>query len=59
MFGRTPRTSGSTNKPLADECTNAEKILKHLMPEDAKKALGHGVQITRDRVDRLSLRPSK
>jgi hypothetical protein len=34
----------------------AEKILKALVPADAKKCFGHAVQITRDRANRLSLR---
>jgi hypothetical protein len=43
-------------KEAADECKNAEKILKSLVPEDAKKCHGHSIQITRDRAGRLSLR---
>ena len=43
-------------KEAADECKDAEKILKSLVPEDAKKCHGHDVQITRDRAGRLSLR---
>jgi predicted phage-related endonuclease len=42
--------------PSMELCRNAEKILKSLVPEDAKKCHGHGVQITRDRAGRLSLR---
>lgn len=34
----------------------AEKVLKSLMPEDAKLAHGHRVKITRDRAGRLALR---
>ena len=34
----------------------AEKLLKGMVPPDAKKAFGHSVQITRDRAGRLSLR---
>jgi predicted phage-related endonuclease len=37
----------------------AAKILKSIVPEDAKKCFGHGVQITRDRAGRLSLREFK
>ena len=40
-------------KKLAEE---AEKMLKSLVPADAKKCHGHGVRITRDRAGRLSLR---
>ena len=40
----------------AELCKRSEKILKAKVPEDAKKAFGHGVQITRDRAGRLSLR---
>lgn len=35
---------------------DAEKILKSLVPADAKKCSGHNIQITRDRAGRLSLR---
>ena len=45
----------ATKEP-ADKCKEAEKILKSIMPDDAKKCHGHGVQITRDRAGRLSLR---
>lgn len=45
-----------STKPLSDRCRDAEKILKAMMPDDAKKAFGYGVQITRDRASRLSLR---
>lgn len=34
----------------------AEKILKSLVPPDAKKCFGHGTQITRNRAGALSLR---
>ena len=34
----------------------SEKILKSLVPDDAKKCFGSGVRITRDRAGRLSLR---
>ena len=43
-------------KPHAARCVSAEKILKAAVPEDAKKCHGHGIQITRDRAGRLSLR---
>jgi predicted phage-related endonuclease len=43
-------------KEAADQCKDAEKVLKGSVPVDAKKAFGHGVQITRDRAGRLSLR---
>jgi predicted phage-related endonuclease len=43
-------------KEAADECKDAEKILKSLVPADAKKCSGHDIQITRDRAGRLSLR---
>jgi predicted phage-related endonuclease len=45
----------STQEAAASNKT-AEKILKALVPEDAKKCTGHGVGITRDRAGRLSLR---
>lgn len=43
-------------KEAARECASAEKILKSTVPADAKKCFGHGIQITRDRAGRLSLR---
>lgn len=43
------RQSAASNK-------DAEKILKGLVPGDAKRCHGHAVQITRDRAGRLSLR---
>ena len=43
-------------KDAAFQNKNAEKILKAVVPEDAKKCHGHGIQITRDRAGRLSLR---
>lgn len=43
-------------KANAKRCKDAEIILKALVPDDAKKAFGHDVQITRDRAGRLSLR---
>lgn len=44
------------SKPAADVCKDAEKVLKALVPEDAKKCHGHQIQITRNRAGRLSLR---
>jgi predicted phage-related endonuclease len=44
------------SKSAAATFKDAEKILKALVPEDAKKCHGHSVQITRDRAGRLSLR---
>jgi hypothetical protein len=38
------------------QAEQAERSLKAMMPADAKKAFGHGVNITRDRAGRLSLR---
>ena len=37
-------------------CKDAEKVLKAMMPDDAKIAKGHGVVVSRDRAGRLSLR---
>lgn len=37
----------------------AEKSLKSLVPADAARCHGHGIQITRDRAGRLSLRKEK
>lgn len=44
------------NIAAAGIAKDAEKILKAMVPDDAKKCAGHGVQITRDRAGRLSLR---
>jgi predicted phage-related endonuclease len=44
------------NRASKDRCVDAEKILKSMVPADAKKCSGHAVQITRDRAGRLSLR---
>lgn len=43
----------------ADSHKAAEKLLKGLVPDDAKKCFGYEVQITRDRAGRLSLREIK
>ena len=40
----------------AEICKDCEKVLKELVPADARKAFGHGVRITRDRAGRLSCR---
>ena len=48
-----------TTKDAADLCKTSEKILKSLVPEDAKKCHGHLIQITRDRAGRLSLRKAQ
>jgi hypothetical protein len=45
-----------STKPSARKADAAEKILKAAVPPDAKKCTGHGVQITRDKANRLSLR---
>jgi len=44
------------NKEGARRCEDASKILKAMVPADAKKCFGHGVRITRNRVGYLSLR---
>lgn len=44
------------NKAAKQTCIDAEKELKGLVPQDAKKCLGHGVSVIRDRANRLSLR---
>lgn len=44
------------NKVAAEVCKEAEKLLKAIVPADAKKCHGHNIQITRDRAGRLSLR---
>jgi predicted phage-related endonuclease len=43
----------------ADTARECEKVLKSIVPENAKKAFGFGVRITRDRVNRLSLREDR
>lgn len=45
-----------STKDAAATFKTAEKILKSLVPEDAKKCHGHSIQITRDRAGRLNLR---
>jgi putative phage-type endonuclease len=44
---------------VADMAKDAEKVLKSMVPADAKKVHGYGVQVTRDRAGRLSLREIK
>jgi len=39
--------------------SGAEKEIKALVPEDAKRAHGHGIQAARDKAGRLSIRPAK
>jgi predicted phage-related endonuclease len=46
-------------KSAADDCKDAEKVLKSMVPADAKKCAAYGVQITRDRAGRLSLREAQ
>jgi len=43
----------------ASSNADASKVLKEKVPADAKKCFGNGVQITRDRAGRLSLREAK
>jgi hypothetical protein len=43
-------------KRSADLNKDCEKVLKAMVPADAKKCFGYGVRITRDRAGRLSLR---
>lgn len=43
-------------EPFARRCEDAKKVLKSLVPPDAKRCVGHGVRISRDRAGRLSLR---
>jgi hypothetical protein len=45
-----------TTKGAARDHAEAEKILKELVPPDAKACTGYNVRITRDRAGRLSLR---
>lgn len=47
------------NRDAAKNAATAEKTLKQLVPADAAKAHGAGVQITRDRAGRLSLKEAK
>lgn len=44
------------NHRQASAAKDAEKNLKALVPAEARKAIGHGVVISRDRAGRLSLR---
>lgn len=43
----------------AKKAKSAETSLKGLVPADAKLATGHGIEITRDRAARLSLKPAR
>lgn len=43
-------------KSHAERYKDAEKVLKSLVPDDAKKCFGAGVRITKDKANRLSLR---
>jgi predicted phage-related endonuclease len=45
-----------STKDAAELNKTSEKVLKAIVPEDAKKCHGHAIQITRDRAGRLSLR---
>lgn len=51
-------TKGDLSKLTPDERVRyyAEKFLKSIMPDDVRKVIGYGVQITRDRARRLALR---
>jgi putative phage-type endonuclease len=40
----------------AEAAKDSEKVLKSLVPPEAKRCFGHGVKISRDRAGRLSLR---
>lgn len=44
------------SKGAADTAKECEKVLKAMVPDDAKRCIGHGVRISRDRAGRLSLR---
>jgi hypothetical protein len=43
----------------AEAAKDSEKVLKSLVPPEAKRCFGHGVRISRDRAGRLSLRESE
>ena len=43
-------------KGAAESCDEASKVLKSMVPADARKCFGYGARITRDRAGRLSLR---
>lgn len=45
--------------PKAKLASTASDKLKAMVPEDAQKVHGHGIEITRDRARRLSLRESR
>lgn len=45
-----------TTREAAASNKDAEKVLKSVVPPDARKCQGHGIVITRDRAGRLSLR---
>jgi hypothetical protein len=46
-------------KDAAKKAKDSEKSLKELVPADAKRCFGHGVEITRNRAGSLSLKISK
>jgi len=46
-------------REAAQSNADAAKILKSLVPDDARRAFGRGVVVTRDRAGRLSLREAK
>lgn len=47
----------ATNRQAAKDFAAAEKILKGLIPADAAKVFGAGLEAKRDRAGRISLRP--
>lgn len=44
------------NKPAAILATEAERSIKGLVPLDSRRSHGHGIEVTRDRAGRLSLK---
>ena len=56
MNGQHTRRHGWTSDYRQRCVLTSAKILKSLVPSDAKKCFGYDVQITRDRAGRLSLR---
>ena len=43
----------------AASAKEAEKVLKSLVADNVRRAFGHGIRITRDKANRLSLREDK
>jgi hypothetical protein len=45
-----------TTRQAAKDFSAAEKIIKSLVPADAMRCYGHGIEAKRDRANRLSIK---